>query len=586
MSELVTRTIFGIRVSDTDVLLLDENNYTKYFLDAIRLDVELDLFEINLSTDDTVDIIELYLEKRFHKTDIRFWYLEFASIVSNSIELFNKLKHTINTMEFKSYVGNFHPNVSDINPYIKYLNIRLRQGGITMINNIDNLSVEDARDIFDGFIEYKTNTLHGLTSTYNNWDTLSILNKNIISIKINKDYLDNNTLDVNQILIDNKITPYNYITNIKHNQPKIPYLHTLVYDFLIRKAKLKKRYNMDIRDSVNNLVRLFGGAFIPETDSLLFEIDGNIIITHPKIASTTCCNIVHNRYNGDFKYTDVRFSSSYVIKKVNDILIPHFDSHENTIVVDTKNTFNDIISNKSNKKLYILIRNPIIRWIQSVKEDLRIFFYDIQKDHGNDILFNLLISFLDKDGVNIDRYLKYIDKLKTDEQHRIVNNHTFQLEHLFTTTTSDSDTYLNNFHKELFLGIWNYFLNPKTQYDEYNTIPNWNVSNIITMHYNPYLVTYWTWYNELNKPNYIEFVDVDNTEFDLIKIKNTDTHRYDNDYVDSKTNITPRDFKKCFYDTFVEVIQNSDKNPHLLNYIRESLKDEVMIYKTILKQTK
>ena len=65
-------------------------------------------------------------------------------------------------------------------------------------------------------------------------------------------------------------------------------------------------------------------------------------------------------------------------------------------------------------------------------------------------------------------------------------------------------------------------------------------------------------------------------------MKNTDNNLYDNDYVDSKKNITPMDFKKCFYDAFLQTTQVLQGNhPKLLKYMQESLVNELITYKYI-----
>lgn len=600
-NNLSIQKLFGINISDTDILLLDESIYTKPFLDIIRLDKKLNLCEIHILTDNnnrhiksdiitgdyvnssksnTSDIIKLHLNDINYTSDVNLWYLQFESIIVNSIQLYSELKQTINIDTFKSYI-NEHFQFDDITPYINYFNIRIRQGNnVDILSNIDNLSIKLAQESFDNYIQHNVNYIYDLNPNRyaNQHHILFNLNKHIKPININKDYIDNNQLFINKILIDNKIVTYDCILELTYTNT-VSYLHTLAFDFLIKKLQIKKRYTENIKDSVDNLINFFDMG--NQVDSLLFEIDDNIILTQPKIASTTCCNIVHQRFKDYFEYTDVRSSCSYIIKNDNNKLTPYTECN-NRISTSTIKAFNDILSNKSNKKLYILTRNPIITWIQAVKEDLSEFFRNVQTTRGNETLFNLLTSFLNKDDTNIDKYLIHLNKLKTNESYRIKNNRFFQLENLFTTIVLDSDTYLEDFHNELFSGIWNYFLNPKTQYDEYSISPNWNVGNIITEHYSTYLTTYWLWYTQLNKPNYIEFIDIDNTKFDLITMKNTDNNLYDNDYVDSKKNITPMDFKKCFYDAFLQTTQVLQGNhPNLLKYMQESLVNELITYKYI-----
>lgn len=287
----------------------------------------------------------------------------------------------------------------------------------------------------------------------------------------------------------------------------------------------------------------------------LFEIQGNIVIARPKVASSTCGSITYNKFDGKIDYKRIRDLCNYDIFdndgkldiepqsntiKPSDKTSEHFFMPDNELeekmIENAVSTFRDIVSGKSNKKIYILCREPKDHWRVGIYEDLK---YNLNLQKRADVCNQLEKYFDDKKWEDSHKQLLfdytngqltyYQDDSEKKKQITELKKHAqFQIEHLYFYM---KDRYLHDkvrneygvakfqeFREVYFRALWRMVINPfKTVEGVHHTNTNSILYNMISQHYHPYLTRLWMLFSRTYYPEYVKWVDINTDNFKLIK---------------------------------------------------------------------
>lgn len=275
-------------------------------------------------------------------------------------------------------------------------------------------------------------------------------------------------------------------------------------------------------------------------ESQVFNIgisNNNLVISGTKIASTWTSsltyNYIRNNINSDVNEVECRDMGTLPISNG---YTPFENSIKNKYQEDVLKIYYDILNNKSDGKLFILIRNPIIRYIQSLKQDL--FTYVNTRNSVHDTISKLLA---DEDTHTIEPYF-------------IENNiHTIQG---FVSHNIKNTKILNNLFKNLFKLIFN----------TNSSDTNWYSGGIRTSHYTTYYGPLLTLVNGIDS-KYISILDIDDDNISSKILSNNHNLKY---------NKTSKLIKSIFVNNFLKEIQD---NPDILLEITTLISSDIGIYK-------
>jgi len=340
----------------------------------------------------------------------------------------------------------------------------------------------------------------------------------------------------------------------------------------------------------------------------LFEIQGNIVVTRAKVASTTCASIVHSNVSTfpgtniqTIEYKRIRDLCNYYLfdnKGKLDVesqseLNPKFhtpsdirpfftpdNEWEEKMIEDVVSTFRNITSGKSNKKIYILCREPRQHWSASIYEDLK---YSLSQRKRADVSNQLEKYFDDtkwedshKQLINDYKNITYNEYVGKNLQ--LDNRRNFQIEDLLKFI---QDRYLhgkvvnakkyNEFRTTYFRALWWMVINPfKTVEGVHHTNVKSILYNMISQHYHPYLTKLWMLFSRTYYPEYVKWVDIDEDKFELIK--RTSKLEF--------TNTREVEIKDSWNNALHYILSNNNaQHPAFLD-------SEIFVYDTILEYNK
>jgi hypothetical protein len=248
------------------------------------------------------------------------------------------------------------------------------------------------------------------------------------------------------------------------------------------------------------------------SDIYTFQIEGNIVITTLKVATSTCCSIASERTGNKMSYDEIRDLSEFELfledrklklrtKALTRDKVKSDDSLQ--FIKDITDTFKNIISGKSDKKIYILCREPHDHWEAAIFEDLRNI---ISNKKLEDILNTLETKF---NGSKFEtEHLQLLSDYKSQHQgvpclEDLFNYMKDVYESKYTTQV------YNEFVKIYLEHFWWMILDPFKDYDSSNKMMrHLNIWNLTTIHYSPYLTQLWMLCIKLNYPDFMEFVDI------------------------------------------------------------------------------
>ena len=361
----------------------------------------------------------------------------------------------------------------------------------------------------------------------------------------------------------------------------------------------------------------------------VYPIGGHIVMTQAKVGTSTCTAIVFNKLKGEYAesnpeyiktsggpagtleggqlYQRIRELSTYdVFDKDGKIQIQHLSDSENIaskdveafhqpidkieekLIKDTVSTFENIVNGKSNKKIYILFREPVEQWKSAILEDLKFCLHQIPV---SEMVERFRPSFI---GTKFEKH--HLQLLLDYENDRISSElgaplysakgvpkkhkGTFQIEHLYFYMR---ERYLkamvlngaeikwtgelyNEFKETYFEALWWQVIDPFKSVDGVHKTSNKVILyNMISTHYHPYLTKIWLLFSKVYYPEYIKFVDINNN-FGLIK-------RIGN--VKDMSNTKDRNVKQAWVKAFYN-ISRENNFPHLVY-----LEGEQTVYHTI-----
>ena len=291
----------------------------------------------------------------------------------------------------------------------------------------------------------------------------------------------------------------------------------------------------------------------------LFEIEGNVVLTRGKVASTTCASIVHNNVSNfpgtnikKIQYKRLRDLCNYYLfdnkgkldvesqSSVDGGVSKHFfmpdNEWEEKMIENVVSTFRNIVSGKSNKKIYILCREPREHWSAAIFEDLK---YSLNQRKRADVCNQLEKYFDDKKWEDSHKQLLFDykngqsayyedDSARTRHITELKKYPQFQIEDLYFYMTN---RYLNSkgrndhgvekfneFREVYFRALWWMVINPfKTVEGVHHTNVKSILYNMISQHYHPYLTKLWILFSRTYYPEYVKWVDIDRDNLKLIK---------------------------------------------------------------------
>ena len=278
----------------------------------------------------------------------------------------------------------------------------------------------------------------------------------------------------------------------------------------------------------------------------VFAIDGNIVITNLKVGTTQCNQIIRHKLKLNIAKQDLRELSYYIISEVDGklTLIPPIKKRtltEKKLIKSTVLTFENITNKLSSGKIYILIREPRLQWLAAVREDLRHLLTNMVNKDGikyvvgqfrngmvgspyysthRKVLSDFILKFEEKTKINIHKFY-FNDLLQfSKEFYRKWNvSH-----HMMNDGIEVSSARYNDFCNLIIYRILNIFLNPDKCFNK-TVLPHFNWAMIgKTEHYIAYLTSMWGLFQRVSKPTYIKFIDIDNTDFNLISVNQFSNH--------------------------------------------------------------
>lgn len=334
---------------------------------------------------------------------------------------------------------------------------------------------------------------------------------------------------------------------------------------------------------------------------ILGELNNNIVIAAQKIASSWLIQklssssslldwdlVDDETYDILMKEYRNSFDNAYNVNS-NKFIGKDISNEEIKIInKSTHRLLSDITSKKINRNIYILYRHPETRYIQAIYEDVNTYLQGLSSDS----LLNFYLSFIKNTPTETYQiYKKMILNMTNAKSYGMGGmfglNRYFN--HKMTKETPGSKTHkdLGLLYKIIIDGIMNWFVNgfDYTSYDIntpfMETLKNENdinhdpirFRNYITQHYTAYLNPMLSYYNNLNQPSFIKFLDIDVDNIDNIILGDSDK------LVDSSpVNSSPKLIKNIWKNSFINYMKN---NMHFNNQVSKHLLPDIIAYNTI-----
>ena len=302
-----------------------------------------------------------------------------------------------------------------------------------------------------------------------------------------------------------------------------------------------------------------------EKSMYVFAIDGNIVITNLKVGTTQCNQIIRHKLKLNIDNERLRRLSHYTVSEVDGklTLIPSIKKRtltEKKLIKSTVLTFENITNKLSSGKIYILIREPRLLWLAAAREDLTHLLKRMVSEDGikyvvgqfrngmvgspyysthRKVLSDFILKFEEKTKINIHKFY-FNDLLRfSKEFYRKWNvSH-----HMMNDGIEVSSARYNDFCNLIIYRILNIFLNPDKCFNK-TVLPHFNWAMLgKTQHYEGYLTSMWGLFQRVSKPTYIEFIDIDNTDFNLISMNQFKDSQYPKDTNHGNENSTDTDIK-------------------------------------------
>jgi hypothetical protein len=310
-----------------------------------------------------------------------------------------------------------------------------------------------------------------------------------------------------------------------------------------------------------------------------FNLNEKVIITTTKVASTWAFNNFKKEHNVNLSNRDVLNFTTMGYSFLGEAI--HGDSKfidseslvESQLRSNILKRYNEISSGNTTDKIYILYRNPIDRYIQALQEDIKNYLSKIVTTFGHQPLLEFYISFIE-DTPNKQEYINFLKYNFKNDRYDLLD---------ISLSNKDLSKYRDLF-KSITKGILLWFFKPSvtnhnnldntilTEFDitnANNVFPRYgNISN----HYLPYLTQLWYIYNNLNKPDWVEFIDIDKTDINSLILNYEKSTNMDN--------ITPKFFKNIWVHSFWNIVNTNDK---INNDIHNILSSDMVIYNWITK---
>ena len=333
----------------------------------------------------------------------------------------------------------------------------------------------------------------------------------------------------------------------------------------------------------------------------LTSLKNNIVITSQKIASSWLIENYYKLFNNisELSYKE----SSQLVMKYRALFDVGLDISKgvidftlqghitepldvqffNKIRKQNSNLLTNILDGNCNDRIYILYRNPEIRYLSAINEDINTYLYNVNNTNPKAII-NFYLSFIkdlpsesyvisekliyDMENYDGNNYLGGLHDLNTYMTHRL-HDGIYGIETLYTII-------INGIMGWFFNGFDYSKLSLNTPFREINSKNSDNgwvpiyFRNHITQHYTPHLSPLLDYYNRLGQPSYIHFLDIDTDDINDIILKKSDETNVPNK--------TPNELKKIWNKVF-----NKHLNSNRLakKQISNHLLPDILAYNTI-----
>ena len=499
----------------------------------------------------------------------------------------NTIEHNNNVIfKFKQYLTEYYSTISDdiqldyIISYFKKLIIWTPHNGYSLFPNFDNkirhLISDYIKDNSSKWIEqlvYNSSSHIKFTSPiYSLYHKLKSNKKNIRLIT-NEDFVqtvqhlpitkDEHNL-LSNILDEHKINQQleNYISN-----PLNQVYKTNDYQRDLKLYRYVENINltMDVK---------------PWCPIFIIPINNNLVITTTKIASTFLIENYHTA-NKDITLDIPIYDRSIFSFSLSQTSIP-IAAGSSEIEVDRIQSnilqqYNDISSDINKEDtIYILYRNPIDRYLQSLYQDLNEHLRDIYTIKGPDGLLTLYNSFI-KNHPNDEILIKLLNQIFKENKDSVLVPSELLIN--FSHINKIDDIVEN-----IIDGLLDYFFTQgffETNIETDTTISNiWNNTtrfNVLSPHYTPYLTNVLELYNTSDNKLKFKFVDIDTENIVNTILDKETSNTIVNDY---GSNRTPTSFKTMWK---ARVACYLNKNPNINQSISHILNSDIIAYNSIKK---
>lgn len=497
---------------------------------------------------------------------------------SNTIEHNDTIIH-----KFKKYLTEYYSiTPTDIQfdyfiSYFKKLIIWTPSNGYSLFPNFDNkmskLISSYIKDESSKWIEqlmYNISSYINFTNPiYSLYHKLNSSKKNIKLITIN-DFVE--TLQHLPISKDEYESLSNILDEYKITQQLENYISkslNQIYktDEYQRDLKLY-RYIENITTDIN--IQAWCPIFI-------IPINDNLVITSTKIASSFLIENYHNT-NKDVLLNTPIYDRSIFSFAINKDSIPmgtvEHVTESKEIQSNILQKYDDITTNIDKEDtIYILYRNPIDRYLQSIYQDLKEYLRDTYNIKGSDSILTQYISFI-KNTPNDKNLIKILKRICTENEdivapHDLLKNFSHINE-------------INDIVKNIIDGLLDYFFTQESfekNLENDITISNiWKTTsrfNVVSPHYTPYLTNVLELYNNSNNKLKFKFVDIDVENIINIIFDKEASNIIESDAI---TNRTSTDFKTMWKD---RVAYYLNMNPNINQSVNHILNSDIIAYNSI-----
>ena len=489
---------------------LFKNNVSESIMESVLVDFKKILNKetntsFSFNSNKISDISERYISKFLIEQGSKLYQ---QHLTNNS---YTSLYYNIN----KLYVHCIHEGI----------NVQIVTHGIEEINNLKNS---------DGLLKYK-NSLNQL-----------LLRNTVTQFNV-PEWISQatRTLLWQSQFVNSKLSPHS--NELYHLDKKIVSKLFSNSSIFLSEFKNIEKQERQIKNYINNEGNAVAGLY-----------GNDVVIGDTKLASTWICKLIQEYCNENLDYDitnqQARDIGVFMIndKKIWSSAIDYWDVKKQNYIKKVIEQTKKILSNEVDGKLFILVRNPAIRYIQSLKEDLFDYLDRIKIIAGRSEYIKVIHSFVENEP-NYKIWKDDIDlyTLKGDFHTRdFLKDNVSNVELIYTFIKNLLSWHLQiNWKNTPTTFTEDWWNDSFSQLGGKRNPYNWYPKNIRTRHYSPYYSVVLNFLSRWENKKNVVVLDIDEVNITEIITKNTEN---------KKLNKTPEIIKACFYKSFIDILENDE----------------------------